>query len=284
MSEIPGGHASMRMLVQASLDSLSNAERKVARALLAAYPTAGLTTGVDLARAAGVSNPTVVRFVNRLGFAGFPAFQRALVHELNEDLGSPLRQYAEKGQFSEEGVLASSHRHFVEMVDTTYDELPESEFSKLVHLLSDPSKRIQVIGGRFSRVVSDYLAMHLSLVRTNVRALGVDEFERRASIIDADASTVLVVFDYRRYTERTLRFAEQAAKRGATVCLMTDNWMSPAAKVAKVVLPARVDSASPFDSLVAALAVTESVIAAVAERLGTAGEERLRAMEGTPDP
>ena len=64
---------------------------------------------------------------------------------------------------------------------------------------------------------------------------------------------------------------------------MTDNWMSPVAQVAKVVLPARVDSASPFDSLVAAMAVTESLIAAVAEKLGNAGEERLRAMEETPD-
>jgi len=282
MSEIPGGHASMRKLVQANLDTLSNAERKVARALLAAYPTAGLTTGMDLAKAAGVSNPTVVRFVNRLGFAGFPAFQRALVHDLNDDLGSPLRQYAEKGP-SKEGVLASTHRHFAEMINTSYEELPESEFNKLVQLLSDPHKQIQVIGGRFSRVVSDYLAMHLSLVRTNVRALGADEFERRASIIDADTSIVLVVFDYRRYTERTLRFAEQAAKGGAVVCLMTDNWMSPVAQVAKVVLPARVDSASPFDSLVAAMAVTESLIAAVAEKLGNAGEERLRAMEETPD-
>ncbi|MBD3915569.1 MurR/RpiR family transcriptional regulator [Nocardioides hwasunensis] len=274
----------MRRLVQANLDSLSNAERKVARALLAGYPTAGLTTGVDLARAAGVSNPTVVRFVNRLGFSGFPAFQRALVHDLNEDLGSPLRQYAEKGGLTEEGVLARTHRHFVDMVDTTYEELPESEFDKLVQLLSDPGKQVQVIGGRFSRVVSDYLAMHLSLVRTDVRALGMDEFERRASIIDADQSTVLVVFDYRRYTERTFRLAEQASQRGAIVCLLTDNWMSPVAKVAKVVLPARVDSASPFDSLVAAMAVTESLIAAVAERLGSAGEQRLRAMEETPDP
>lgn len=283
MSEIPGGHASMRNLVQASLDSLSNAERKVARALLAGYPTAGLTTGMDLAQAAGVSNPTVVRFVNRLGFSGFPAFQRALVHDLNEDLGSPLRQYAEKGGPSKEGVLTSTQQHFVEMLNTTYGELPESEFTKFVHLLCDPSKRVQVLGGRFSRVVSDYLAKHLSLVRTDVRALGMDEFELRGSVIDADHSTVLVVFDYRRYTERTFRLAERAAKRGAIVCLMTDNWMSPVAKVAKVVLPARVESASPFDSLVAAMAITESLIAAVAEQLGTAGEKRLRDMEETPE-
>lgn len=283
MSEIPDGHASMRQLVQASLDSLSNAERKVARALLAAYPTAGLTTGVDLANAAGVSNPTVVRFVNRLGFSGFPAFQRALVHDLNEDLGSPLRQYAEKGP-SGDGVLPSTRRHFVDMVGTSYDELPESEFDKLVRMLSDPHKQIRIVGGRFSRVLADYLAMHLSLVRANVRVLGMDELERRASIVEASPATVIVVYDYRRYTESTLRLSEHAAHRGAQVCLMTDNWMSPIAKIAKVVLPARVDSASPFDSLVAAMAVTESIIAAVAARLGDDGESRLRAMEQTPNP
>jgi DNA-binding MurR/RpiR family transcriptional regulator len=91
------------------------------------------------------------------------------------------------------------------------------------------------------------------------------------TVADVGPTDVVVVFDYRRYTEQSHDFAVAAAKRGATVCLMTDNWLSPVARVAKVVLPVRVESASPFDSLVAATAISETVIAAVAEVMGEAG-------------
>jgi len=282
VTDIPGGHASVRKLLMATLDELSNSERKVARALLAQYPTAGLTTVVDLATAASVSPPTVVRFVTRLGFPGFPAFQRALVHELNGELGSPLKQYPEKGGPSEAGVLNETRDAFLAMLAASYDELPESEFSKLVKLLCDPAREIRVAGGRFSSSVSEYLVAHLRLLRSGVHNVGLDDLDRRTTVADAGQGTVFVIYDYRRYTEQNLGFAERMAARGATVCLMTDNWLSPIAKVARVVVPTRVDSASPFDSLVASMAVTESIVAAVAAELGEAGVKRLEILEAQP--
>lgn len=283
MSEIPGGHVSVRKLLMATLDDLSNSERKVGRALLAQYPTAGLTTVVDLATAASVSPPTVVRFVTRLGFSGFPAFQRALVHELNGELGSPLKQYPEKGGPSELGVLPETRKAFSTMLAASYDELPESEFTKLVKLLCDPAREIRVAGGRFSSSVSEYLVAHLRLLRSGVHSVRSDDIDRRTTVADADANTVFVIYDYRRYTERNLLFAERMAERRATVCLMTDNWLSPIAKVARVVLPTRVDSASPFDSLVASMAITESIVAGVAEQLGEVGVRRLELLEQAPE-
>ncbi|MEO3779803.1 MurR/RpiR family transcriptional regulator [Micromonospora sp. B11E3] len=284
MSEIPGGYASVRKLLLGAMDGLSNGERKVARALLAQYPTAGLTTVADLAKAAGVSAPTVVRFVTRLGFAGFPAFQRALVHELHGELGSPLKQYAEKTHASPRGILRETQAAFAKMLELSYAEVPESEFNKLVKLLCDPNRQVRVAGGRFSRVLAEYLALHLRLLRGGVQLVGPNEMERWTTIADASPSIVFLMFDYRRYTEANLHFAEGMAERGATVCLMTDNWLSPVAKTAKVVLPTRVESASAFDSLVAAMALTESVVAAAAERLGDAGKERLELVESVLEP
>lgn len=280
MAEVSGDQTSVRRLLQGTLDTLSNSERKVARALLAQYPSAGLTTIVDLAGAAGVSPPTVLRLVTRLGFSGFPAFQRALVHELNAAQGSPLKQYSAKMAASPHGVLADSHEAFADMLAGTYADLPESEFRALSELLADPARRVRVTGGRFSRLVAEYLVLHLRLLRSDAHLVGVDDLDRNTSVLDTDASTVLVVYDVRRYSDRSLEFAEGMAARGATVCLMTDNWLSPIAKIAKVVLPVQVESAaSPFDSLVASMAITEALVAAIAELCGDAGVERLRFLE-----
>ena len=79
---------------RSSMGSLTAGERKVARALLADYPRAGLGSAADLAGAAGVSAPTVVRFARSLGFAGYSDLSVALVGELGERTSSPATKFA----------------------------------------------------------------------------------------------------------------------------------------------------------------------------------------------
>ena len=61
--------------------------------------------------------------------------------------------------------------------------------------------------------------------------------------------------------------------------LFTDPWLSPVAEFADVVLPARVEAPSPFDSIAAPLALVDTLVAAVHARLGPAADERMRAAE-----
>ena len=70
--------------------TFTRSELKIVRQLLSNYPAAGLNTVAHLAAAAGVSNPTVVRFANTLGFEGYPEFQKALLSEVQERMSSPL--------------------------------------------------------------------------------------------------------------------------------------------------------------------------------------------------
>ena len=63
--------------------NFSNSEMKVVRVLLANYPAAGLTTVSKLSKQAGVSDPTVLRLAQRLGFEGFAEMQDALLAEVS---------------------------------------------------------------------------------------------------------------------------------------------------------------------------------------------------------
>ena len=270
---------SVKATLHAALDTSSSGERKVARALLASYPAAGLGTVAELAKRAGVSPPTVVRFIARLGYQGFPNFQRALVKEVDESMGSPLEQYSQHERPVGEGLLSHAHSTFSEMLNNTFADLPESEFRSAVDLICDPRRTIRVIGGRFSRLLADYLVAHMQLLRPAVSVVGQDEISRLSAIADIKPSTLFVVYDFRRYDDASIEFASAAAERGASLVLVTDNWLSPIAKFATAVLPCRVESPSPFDSLVPAMAVTESIVAAVTEELGAPGRKRLEVIE-----
>jgi DNA-binding MurR/RpiR family transcriptional regulator len=278
---MPGAASAISLseVVRGSLATLSAGERKVGRALLANYPIAGLETVAELAQRASVSPPTVVRFVTRLGFSGYPEFQRRLQREVHERLGSPLEQYGRDDLRSGVGDLGRAVRVFSAGIATTIDELPQSEFDRAVALMSEPRQRVVLIGGRFSRMLAEYLGAHLVQLRPDVIVLDDRELARLATVSDVRRGDVLVVFDYRRYDPAVVRLAQQAADRGVEVVLFTDRWLSPAADVATTVLAAEVAAPSPFDSLVPALAVVEAVIAGVTDRMGEAGRQRIEAIE-----
>lgn len=266
-------------LVRGSLDSLSSGERKVARALLANYPIAGLGTVAELAQRASVSPPTVVRFVSRLGFSGYPEFQKRLVREVQERLGSPLEQYGRADLQSGDGGLSRASQMFSASIAASIEDLPQSEFDRAVAMLADPRRRVRLIGGRFSQLLAEYLGAHLILLRPDVQVVEADEFSRIAAVSDTRRGDILVVFDYRRYDPQIVRFSRRVAERGGELVLFTDRWLSPAAEVAGTVLPANVEAPSPFDSLVPAMAIVETVIAGITELLGETGRQRLETIE-----
>lgn len=262
------------------LGEMSPGETKVARALLATYPLAGLETAAEFARRAKVSAPTVLRFAACLGFDGYPAFQKALMREVHEEMGSPLRRIADERQPSTgDGGIAGAAASFQDVLSSTFQAIPEAELSRAVAMLSDSKLRIHLIGGRFSRLLASYLTAHLVLVRQGVRMVPADGPERTSSLLDMGRHDVLVAFDYRRYDTGVVEFAARASAQGAHVILFTDPWMSPAAEVAEVVVPSRVEAPSPFDSMVPAMAVVEILIAAVAEHLGSSARDRLAGIE-----
>ncbi|HAS26014.1 MAG TPA: hypothetical protein DCR64_10935, partial [Vibrio sp.] len=59
------------------------------RVLLADFPMSGLTTVSQLAKRCGVSDPSVLRLVKKLGFSGYPEFQSTLVQKIDERMRSP---------------------------------------------------------------------------------------------------------------------------------------------------------------------------------------------------
>ena len=260
---------------------LTPSDLKVARALLADYPAAGLNTVAQLAALAGVSGPTVVRFVSRLGFDGFPDFQKALLGEVQARMNSPLAMIdaGKATAVPQEQIYQEVIRSCVGMLETTADMVPAAEFDLAARLVTDPALRLHFIGGRFSGYLAGMLWQHLRQLRTECHMVSSNRPDRIDSLIDIGRRDLIIAFDYRRYQIDTIQFTTAAAERGAQVVLFTDPWASPLAAHAKVVLSAPVEGPSPFDTMVPALAQVEALIAAVTTRLSTTSRARIADIE-----
>lgn len=260
---------------------LTPSDLKVARALLADYPAAGLNTVAQLAILAGVSGPTVVRFVSRLGFDGFPDFQRALLGEVQARMNSPLAMIdaGKAAAVPQEQIYQEVIRSCVTMLETTAAMVPGADFDMAARLITDPALRLHFIGGRFSGYLAGMLWQHLRQLRADCQMVSGNRPDRVDSLIDIGRRDLIIAFDYRRYQVDTIQFVTAAAERGAQVVLFTDPWASPLVAHAKVVLTAPVEGPSPFDTMVPALAQVEALIAAATTRLSPSSRARIAEIE-----
>jgi DNA-binding MurR/RpiR family transcriptional regulator len=267
-------------LVRQRLADLTPAERRLGKVLLGSYPIAGLESLARFAERAGVSPPTVTRFITRLGFRGYPDFQDALRREVQGRLSSPLARYdavpAAVGALS---PLDRAFESFHAGLNATLGLVSAPEFDQVVDLLADRRRRVWVVGGRVSDVLARYLAGQLRLLRSGVRLLGGERSTPVQHLIDLGKRDVLIAFDFRRYQRDTIRSSREAARRGAAVVVVTDPWLSPASASARHVLATGVESFAPFDSLVGGMALVEALVGAVLGRLGAQAQLRMRRLE-----
>jgi DNA-binding MurR/RpiR family transcriptional regulator len=267
-------------LLRAGRADLTTSELRVAQALLADYPAAGLQTVAALAAAAGVSAPTVVRLVSKLGFDGFATLQRRLRAELSARSAGPVELYPEPDPHrASSPLLRRCQRTIGHAVTQSLRELDAVEFDRAVGLIADPDRAVVLTGGRVSSTHAEYLARYLALLRPGVHYLEPERAARDAALLDVGRRSTLVVFDYRRYDSEVVEFGREGARRGGKVVLFTDPYLSPLASAASVLLTTVVDGPPPFLTLAPALAVVESIVLGVVEASGTPLRRRLESFD-----
>ena len=107
--------------IKAIKDTLSASESKLAKFTLTSSSTLRDMSSQQLARAVGVSQSAVVKFAQKLGYKGFPAFKMGVIDALNADgsknnltgkitLKDDLSQIAEKLLSSKHAALDETRR------------------------------------------------------------------------------------------------------------------------------------------------------------------------------
>ncbi|KPQ07434.1 MAG: transcriptional regulator, RpiR family [Rhodobacteraceae bacterium HLUCCA12] len=266
--------------LRAALPGLTRAERQLAAHMLNNYPVAVLGSVASVARGAGVSGPTVVRLVQKLGYSGYPEFQAQLREEVGEKLASPIAKRAKWADSADnDHVLSSFTAQVIENLTATLGQIDRDGFDRVADLLADPNRRVYMMGGRLTHAIADYFATALKVMRGDVTLLSAMLNSWPPVLLDMGAGDVLIVFDIRRYEQTVLQVVELARERGAEVVLITDRWVSPAAGFAQHLLPCHIEVPSAWDSLASLMVLVEALLAGVQQRNWDETSDRLTRME-----
>lgn len=260
--------------------TLTRAERQLADIIQKNYPASGLGTITTLAHEASVSTPTVARLVQKLGFSGFPEFQAKLRAELNEKISGPITRRNNWADKVPDGhILNRFTEAVIDNISQTIGDIDPLEFDQACTLIADGKRSLFVVGGRITRTLADYFFLHIQVIRENVTHINSSSNAWPHYLLDIKHGDVVVIFDIRRYENSTLRLAEFAREKGATIILFTDQWQSPAAGFSELTFCSRIVVPSAWDSSVSSTLLTELIIAEVQERNWVKTKNRMEDLE-----
>jgi DNA-binding MurR/RpiR family transcriptional regulator len=266
--------------IHEAIHRLTAAEKRAARGLLGSYPTLGLAPVAEFAQQSGASSATVLRFVSQLGYKSYPDFQRALRDELEERSKSPLqRSQHHAGGGADENFLDRFVTQAIANLRGSAGLIPTSEFEAVCERLAEARGNCHLVGGRFTDFLAGYMEAHLRLVRQGVRRLDGRPATRADQLIDVKPGDLAIIFDVRRYDDSLVEVAAELAARRAQIVLITDEWMSPVSRFAKLVLPCRTETDRTWDANGSLFTLVEAVIARTTELSWATASKRMGSIE-----
>ncbi|ABK62197.1 SIS domain protein, putative [Clostridium novyi NT] len=253
--------------IQMKFTRLSKGQKLIAEYILKHYDKAAFMTAAKLGNSVGVSESTVVRFANELGFSGYPKLQKALHDLIKNKLTTVQRIEISNNLINQENSLKGVLKGDMENIRATLEKINYKDFEEVVDSIFQ-AKRIYIIGLRSSTVLAEFLAFYLNMILDNVNVKVVkhgisDVFDQMINITKDD---LLIGIGFPRYAARTVEALSFAQSKGTKVVAITDSLLSPLATKAQYTLIAQSNMASFVDSLVAPLSVINALIVAVGLR------------------
>lgn len=259
--------------------TLSKGQKKIANAILNNYDKAAYLTASRLGRLVGVSESTVVRFANELGFEGYSEFQRAIQELVRIKLTPNQRIEITKQRIGRADILEAVLESDINKIRFTMENLDREVFESSVDAIL-AAKKIYITGARSTEPLAKLLYYNLSLIFDNVKFVtptsSAEVFEQMFSISGDDT---VVAFSFPRYSSKIVNSVKYAKKNGARVVVFTDSNISPLAEYADHVITAQSDMASFMDSLVAPLSIINAIIVEITRRKEREITERFDKLE-----
>jgi DNA-binding MurR/RpiR family transcriptional regulator len=267
--------------IAAAFDGLTLESRKAARYISGNRSEVAFRSMRSVARAAGVSPPTMVRLAKTLGYSGYEALRRAFQQRIE---GRPASLLA-RAQIVSGGAGSRRTEGIRQLIDGELANmracvagLSEVDLARVERLFAQ-ARRVYVLGLRGMYPAAfffHYTARTFSDKTFLVEGGGATHLDTVRGIARNDAVLVFTCKPYPRDTLQALRYAH---RRGAKVVAVTDSGVSPAARLATVAFEVRPNPATLLSSAAANMLMSQVLAAVFMSASGRAGVAALKAAD-----
>jgi len=249
--------------ITAIFPTLSQAHQKLARLILDNALFVAFASAVELGKQVGVSNATVVRFCQALGYDGYPELQAAVRANLPTYVHKVQQIERKRGGLRANNVLQRVFELDAQNLNDTLAKLDPDRFWSAVRVTARAS-HILVVAGGLSAGPALYLAHSLNVMGFDVRVVLNGGIPLALELVRLKSSSVLIGISVWRYVADTVTVMEHAQRVGATRIAITDSLVAPIAQHANFAFQIATTGAAHSLSLTSVIALINAFIAALA--------------------
>lgn len=257
-----GKYVDLIKVIQNNYNSLSKGQKLIAEYIMDNYDKAAFMTAATLGDTVGVSESTVVRFANTLGYDGYRELQKELQELIKNKLTTVQRISLSKDFSDYENALKQVVKKDMDNIEKTLNELDYQAFQRGVEITLK-ADNVYILGLRSSSFLAGYLGFYLNFLLDNVKIISFGANDVFEQLLKATEDDVIIGISYPRYSKRTLEALDYGKEKGCSIIGITDSLVSPAAQYADVTLIASSSMLSFVDSLVAPMSLINAFIVAL---------------------
>ncbi len=251
--------------IQGNFNRMSKGQRIIAEYMINNYDKAAFMTASSLGKTLNISESTVVRFANTLGYSGYRELQKELQEVVKNKLTTVQRMSIAEGLGKGDHDYAKVMESDIDNIKKTISEIDRNAIKKSADLFLE-SNNIYVIGLRSSTFLAGYLCFYLRFLFSNVKLITAGPNDVFEQLVKVDKNDVVMGITFPRYSKKTIEALDYAKSKGCSIICLTDSLISPAASKADISLIAKSDMISFVDSLVAPMSLINAFIIALGER------------------
>jgi DNA-binding MurR/RpiR family transcriptional regulator len=256
-------------VIEAASGGFSKGQRSIAKYIAGNYDKAAFMTAGKLGQVVNVSESTVVRFAQLLGYGSYPEMRRALQDIVRSRLTSVQRIHVARDLLESGDILSHVLSSDIEQIRMTLEETNREDFDEAVEAIVG-ARNLYIFGLRSSSALVNFMGFYFNLLFENVHVVsGSSASEVLEQILRISKGDVFVAVSFPRYSRGTIRAMRYAGDMGARVIGITDNNGSPISKLSDISLYAKSDMVSFLDTLVAPLSLVNALIVAASVKTGS---------------
>ncbi len=280
------------MIINTSLEEkiltakLTKTERLIAKYILENESLVGFMTVLDLAKAIGTSDASVIRMARAIGYSGYNDMQKDIQKNISHKVtyGSN-RTLTPSDKLSTNIDLLNSNEVVETLLATAIKNVQHSIGTNTldkINLVSDiiiKSKRKFFVGFRISSAIATAMSVSIGHILPDVRSITHADFTSLESLNDLTEDDCVFFISFPRYPKMVDTLFNMAKESSAKIILMTESAASPHASKADIIIPVSVDSISFLNSYMAPMFIAELIATDVSRKNENIGKTRMKRMD-----
>lgn len=234
--------------------TMTDSQKTIGRYILENYHFVASLSAAEFAHEVGVSDATIVRFAQELGFSGFTEMKNYIKPHMRGN--APHLQFVESSDTPKEKReqilnMGKSDINGLEELFLNYDETIIDKAAQAIF----EAKNIYFIALGSAMTLQNFLTLHLHHMGFSTIAISESNALNFEKLVNISPDDLLIAISFPRYSLNTCKAIQFAKKQGAKIIGITDSADSPIGLNSDITLTVNSPTKTFFNSYVIPMAL-----------------------------